>query len=214
MATTEGWEFTQKIIKVGFNRDVRKYFRDIKSDSRRDNGRAVLKNSLLIKDNDSALQVLNKQMYFYLGLKDNRQAIATIPEYWDVKVGAHRPQLAIIYRPTLNREEYTGNYPIYIPQYNGHKNPKLPIFKKGNWHGILYLKDNSRLVINGVSATEAERVIKILQRYIISDYLPGVLKITQLKNAPYHEFEVQPIRADYYSRGRKNAQPDWRCYYN
>ncbi|NEP01253.1 MAG: hypothetical protein F6K58_21860 [Symploca sp. SIO2E9] len=212
MSTTEGWEFTQKVIKVGFNRDVRKYFRDIKSDSRRDNGRAVLKNSLLIKDNDSALQVLNKQMYFYLGLKDNRQTIATIPEDWAVRVGANRPQLVIIYRANTTKKQRTGNYTLTLPHYNGDKRPQLPTFKKGNWCGILRLKDNSQLKVNALSEAEAERVIKLLQRYLNRNFLPGHLKIAKIRNSPYSEVEVKPLRADYYSKGRENAQPDWRYY--
>ncbi|NET52805.1 MAG: hypothetical protein F6K09_30275 [Merismopedia sp. SIO2A8] len=212
MTTTEGWEFTQKVIKVGFNRDVRKYFRDIKSDNRRDNGRAVLRNSLLIKDNDSALQVLNKQIYFYLGLKDNRQAIATVPEYWQRKVGSERPQLVIIYRPKSPQKNRTGNYSLHIPHYTGDKKPQFPEFKKGNWQGMLVLKDNSRLVVNGFSMAEAERVVKALQRYIKSEYLPGNFQVKQIKSNRFQEIEVVPLRADYYSQGKTNAEPDWRCY--
>ncbi|NER30812.1 MAG: hypothetical protein F6J89_25140 [Symploca sp. SIO1C4] len=212
MTTTEGWEFTQKVIKVGFNRDVRKYFRDIKSDSRRDNGRAVLRNSLLIKDNDSALQVLNKQIYFYLGLKDNQQVVATVPEHWSRRIGSERPQLVIIYRPKFPTKGRTGNYPIHIPHYIGDRNPKLPEFKKGNWQGMLVLKDNSRLVVNGVSATETEKTINALKRYIKSEYLPGNFQIKQIKNNRYRELEVVPLRADYYSQGKTNTEPDWRCY--
>ncbi|NEO34265.1 MAG: hypothetical protein F6K36_28455 [Symploca sp. SIO3C6] len=214
MTTTEGWEFTQKVIKVGFNRDVRKYFRDIKSDSRRDNGRAVLRNSLLIKDNDSALQVLNKQMYFYLGLKDNRQAIATIPEQWARRVGSNRPQLVIIYRPKLKGSIKTGNYLLHLPHYLGKRNPPLPEYKKGNWQGLLTLKDNSKLIVNGFSPQETEKTVNSLSRFINSEYLPGNFKIGQVKNSPYLEIEVKPHRADYYSQGQGQIEPDWRCYYD
>ena len=212
MAKLPGWKLTQRVIKIGFNRQIRNYFKDIQSDSRQDKGRAVLRNSLLIKDDDSALEVLNKQIYFYLGLQDNRELIATIPEHWEKRVGSDRSQLVVIYRPKHKTPERTGNYPICIPHYAGDKKPKIPEFKKGNWQGILTLEDNSKLIINGASSTETERVIKAFKRYIKPAYLTDNLKIGHLKSNPFHEFEVKPLRADYYSRGKKNAQPDWRCY--
>ncbi|NER26445.1 MAG: hypothetical protein F6J89_02160 [Symploca sp. SIO1C4] len=212
MSKLQGWKLTQRIIKSGFNRQVKQYFKDIKSDTRQDRGRAVLKNSLLIQDHDSALEVLNKQIHFYLGLQDNRVPIATIPDYWVERVGADRPQLVVIYRPKFKQTRRTGNYELTIPHYLGDKHPKLPEYKKGNWRGSLILKDNSRLVVNGASITETERVIKALKRYIKPEYLPGTFKIGQVKNSPFLELEVRPLRADYYSKGQKQAEPDWRCY--
>ncbi|NEO34304.1 MAG: hypothetical protein F6K36_28655 [Symploca sp. SIO3C6] len=211
MSDSRGWEYTQRVIRITHNRRIREHFSDIESDDDFTTGRSVLRNTLLIRDNDSGLEVMNKQACFR-NLLDDEPPVATMPEHWERRVGSDRPQLVVVYRPKLRRPGYTGNYQLSIPHYIGGRKPNIPSYKKGNWHGILTLTDNSKLTVNGVTMRECERVIKIFKRYINPKYLPGNFKIGEVKGKPYHEFEIKPIRADFYSHGRKNLEPDWRYY--
>lgn len=204
------WEFTQKIIRIGHNRDVTAHFRDIIGDEQRDTGRAAVKTALLIRDEDSALEVLNKQLYFRLGVAgDSRQAIATVPEWWPLRVGAERPQLVVAFRAPGQKTTYT----LTIPHYTGNRNPAIPAYHKGSWRGELTLGDNSKLVVNARTDAEAARVLGMLQRYVkpslLKDHTP---KFTRVKKG-FNEVRVAPIFADFYSRGQTNTQPDWRSYF-
>ena len=146
------WEFTQRIIKIGHNRRVKQYFRDEKSDSRTNTGRAAIKTALLIRDNDSALEVVNKQLYFSNYL--NQELLASYPDGWQIKKGQNIPQLAIIYRDT-DKKSNSGNYTTYIPHFNETKNINIPSYNKGDYWARWILKDNSQIVINAKTENEA-----------------------------------------------------------
>lgn len=210
---TYSWEFTQRIIRIGHNRRVKRYFRDIASDTRTDTGRTALKTSLLIRDNDSALESINKMTYFsnYLA----RDLVATYPESWQVKKGQDIPQLVIVYR-NIDPKSKSGDYPLYIPHYNGTRKPTIPSYYKGDHWARWILKDNSRIIVNGKTEAEALRIIRKLEKYVErkfrTDESPW-LTTGETAKGTYKEFKATPIRADYYPEGKKNGYPTWREYF-
>ena len=209
------WEFTQKIIKIGHNRSVRKHFKDIQTHNQTYNGRHYIKTALEIRDADSALETLNKMLYFNHYIRaDNKatDAIASIPESWNLKAEGCRKQLAIIFR-AVDQKNRSGNYTLHIPHYTGNRNPKITNYTKGNYWAQLTLSDNSHIQVNARTEAEALRVIRELQKYVQKKYLTDCLRTGQYKNDPFKEIVVKPMRADYYPTGNKNLQPEWKYYF-
>ena len=206
----DSWEFTEKVIKIGHNRAVKKHFKDVIGDDSRSNGRQATKTALFIRDEDSALEVLNKQMYFQ-GITRSDNPIATIPEWWPGRVGSDIPQLVIAYKVTNKRTTYQ----ITIPHYNGNRNPIIPNYKKGSYRGELVCKDNSKLVVNAASEGEAFRVINILKRYIQSSMISRVKPtVKRIRGNGFKEVEVIPKCADFYPQGQENGGvSSWRKYF-
>lgn len=201
------WNWTQKVIKIGHNRAVKKHFKDVIADDGKATGRQSIKTALLIRDEDSALEVLNKQIYFNR-IADGGIPIATMPEWWPRRVGADIPQLAIVFRPRGKKTSYQ----LVIPHYNGDRNPKIPAFKKGSYRGELTCTDNSKLVVNAGSEAEAERVIRVLRRYIVPKFVSGKTPIVQrVKGTNFKEARVIPVLADFHPHGQKEGIPaKWR----
>lgn len=204
------WEFTQKVIRIGHNRAVKKHFRDVTSDDSRSNGRQALKTSLLIRNEDSGLEVINKQIYFQR-LVGGDIPIATMPEWWPKRVGSDIPQLTVVWRPPGKKTSYQ----ICIPHYNGDRNPKIPSYRKGSYRGTLTLSDNSKLVVNAASENEADRVIRVLRRYINPKFASGRNPhIGKVKGSGFKEARVVPIVADFYPYGQaEDNRPSWRKYF-
>lgn len=206
------WEFTQRMIRIGHNRRVKRYFRDIESDSSVTTGRGAIKTSLLIRDADSAIESLNKMLYFSNYLE--RDFIATTPDGWQVKKGQNIPQLAIVFR-NADKDSISGDYPMHIPHYNGNKKPKIPSYYKGDHWARWILKDNSQIVVNAKTEAEALRVIRRLEKYVDRKFqTPETPWLVTGKTATgtYKKFKAVPIRADYYPQGKENSFPQWREY--
>lgn len=207
------WEFTQRMIRIGHNRRVKEFFRDVKSDSDTVTGRGALKSALLIRDADSAIESMNKMLYFNSYL--NSDNLASYPEGWLIKKGQNIAQLAIIYRD-LDKTSVSGNYTIHIPHYNGNKSPNIPNYVKGDYWARWILKDNSQILINGKTEAEAIRVISKLESYVDNKFrskeIEG-LKIGRYTRNRIKQIKVAPLRADYYPEGKENFMPKWRHYF-
>lgn len=206
------WEFTQRMIRIGHNRRVKQYFRDINSDEDSSTGRAALKTSLLIRDEDSAIECQVKMLYFsgYLAT----ETINSFPEGWEMKKGQNIPQLAIIFRDT-DKKAISGNYTLHIPHYNGAKTPKLPSYTKGDYWARWILKDNSQIIVNASTEAEALRVISILERQVEAKFRTDKviwLKVGHHTVGAIKKIKVAPIRADYYPNGKENSYPKWKHY--
>jgi hypothetical protein len=207
------WEFTQKMIRIGHNRRVKEYFRDIKSDTDTGTGRAALKTALLIRDADSAIESMNKMLYFNSYL--NSDHLASYPEGWLIKKGQNIAQLAVIYRD-LDKTSLSGNYTIHIPHYDGNKSPNIPVYTKGDYWARWILKDNSQLLVNGKTEAEALKVISKLESYVDNKFrskeIEG-LKVGRYTKNKIKQIKVAPLRADYYPEGKENSIPKWRYYF-
>jgi hypothetical protein len=140
-------------------------------------------------------------------------AVAAIPQHWQVRVGADRPQLVILFGEDLG-DGKTGRsrFPICIPHYNKPKSftPQIPSFTKGNFMAILVLKDNSRLTVNAISAVEARRVISALSAFISPSMLTGLEpKIGSRGGIPVSEKLVKPTSLRFFATGQKDMNPTW-----
>ncbi len=200
-----------RVIRSFHNRAVAKHFADVKSDDDLATGRSRIKTALMIRPADSAIDVMNKQLLFQR-IGEQGEAIASIPEWWQTRVGSDRPQLAIIFREASKRSK-SGNYTTYIPHYDGPRNPSIRGYRKGNFHGIWTLKDNSKVVVNAATEGEAEQFLKSVRSLVASRFRTDDVKISVWKGRPIRESQLEPLRADFYPKGQQSSEPSWRSYF-
>ena len=208
------WEFLQRIIRVNHNREVRSYFKDAEGEDSVRTGRLALKTALTIKDNDSAIEVINKQVYFNeLKRQYSSDSFITYPEDYQVRKEIGRPQLVVIFVPT--KEGLTNKqYPITIPHYKGDKKPKIKQYYKGKNWARLILKDNSHLRINARSKAEAISMIKHLLNYVEPKYRTDTKEIItgHYETDRFKVLKMRPYRADYYPQGKQTKYSTWQYY--
>ena len=141
-------------------------------------------------------------------------AYAVVPESWELRPEAQRPQLIIVFKEKLaNGTIGTSPYPLTIPHPIPDKPKSCPIpdYQKGQWEGILVLKDNSKVIVNAISLEEADRILTVIKGIIYPAYLKGSYqKVGQRKGQALKTINVIGKNAFYFSQGIKNArQPDW-----
>lgn len=136
---------------------------------------------------------------------------AAVPESWQVRVGADRPQLIVSYAETLTGGKIgRSRYPLTIPHWNGLKKwDLLPKWTKGNTQARLILKDNSRVYIYASSESMAigtmNKVIKFIDPNMIGNKTPFVGKA----NISIKPLKVEPCTAKFYAKGQKTEIPDF-----
>ena len=144
-----------------------------------------------------------------------QEAIATIPEWYQVRLEGGIPQLVLVSRE-IRLDGSLGNdyYSIAIPHPKSTTKPTSKLtsdYDKGNWQGVLTLTDNSKTIVNCKSSNEVKRVIDEIKGLIHPDFLTkSSLKIAEFPDKPFKKIKVRNYRADYYSQGLKNLKPDWR----
>lgn len=208
------WKYTAKVIRQIHNTDVSRHFSDIKNDDDLSRGRSGLKAGLIIRAKDSALEILNKQIMFRLGIQQNSSSsggVASFPMSWVLKPGDEIPQLAIVYRL---KEKDSGYNTIYIPHYSGDKNPVVPSFQKGIYGTILEMKDNSRIVIFAQShEVGRDYILKRLVPMIKPQFKQGYI-LKQMVRKNVRAGLAVPVRADFYPNGKASGgEPLWRHYF-
>lgn len=93
-------------------------------------------------------------------------------------------------------------------------NSPIRTYQKGNWQGILTLKDNSKLTVNCSTVEEANRVIAAISTTIDPAYLVGsYVKVGQHRGLAYKSIEVKAVRLDYYPTGAANMRPIYQKYF-
>jgi hypothetical protein len=141
---------------------------------------------------------------------DKCEANLVLPEYWQTRTG-QRPQLVILYREIMPDGEFgAGYYPLHLAHYNkpeGYK-PAIPSYAKGNIMGIYTFADNSKLIVNAKSITEAKRVIRSLLQWT-DPQQAGELKLGEHGGKRYQEIRVKAVRIDFYPNGQRNSSPQW-----
>jgi hypothetical protein len=146
-------------------------------------------------------------------------AIATVPEWWQLRPEARRPQAILVFRE-VRADNTLGNdhYAITIPHFSQSTPPAiapLTTYKKGNFEGILTLNDNSKLIVNCVDADECTRVIGRLSAFIDGNQLTNSsTKIGQRSGLPFKEITVKAFRLDYYPNGVKTMRPAYLKSYS
>ncbi len=170
------------------------------------------------QDEAGSYNLLYERLAMLEGLQCNpSNAIASVPEWWQIRAEAQRPQLVILYAEVLSTGKLTkSRWSLTVPHYDRPKGfkPSIPEYQKGNWEGILVLTDNSKIIVNASSASECKRVINRLKILIPSSYRVKDGKAIKAKvgeriNADLKKARVIPIRADFYSTGARNMTPDW-----
>jgi hypothetical protein len=139
------------------------------------------------------------------------EPVAAAPDWWQVRLGANRPQIVCVFRKSQSRTYHS----LTIPHPKNVELPTeeiLPAYQKGNFQGMIVLADNSKFIVNCISAGEAERMCNIAASKIIGSYLPNPFKIwiTERKGEPVGESNMKPSSILYFSQGQKNLKPDWR----
>ena len=177
------------------------------------------------RSNDKGIKGLNKQIEQLAMMVDDQKihecdnpAIAAVPEWWQVRLGADRPQLVIQFGHDLGNGKIDSPcYPLSIPHVNisavGSRSPISP-YTKGQWEAILTLADNSKVIVNAVNAAEAESVINQAKAIITPSALVGsFIKIGQRKGQALSTIRVIAKIAKYFPTGQKNMKPEWVRYY-
>jgi hypothetical protein len=142
-------------------------------------------------------------------------AIASVPEWWQLRAEAQRPQFVVIFAEVLGTGKLTDSrWSLTIPHYNRPKGfkPRIPDYNKGNFEGILTLTDNSKIIVNASSEMECKRVINALKILVDAKYRTQNGKAIKAKvgerlNSDFKKCKVTPTRGDFYSTGARNMQP-------
>jgi hypothetical protein len=164
-----------------------------------------------------SLKLLHDRIFALESAQCDAVAVASVPEWWAVRPGADRPQLAIIFANVLSTGKLGRSYwTLHIPHYNKPKGfrPSIPTYMKGDWQGTLVLTDNSKMVVNCESKQECMKVLnklKILVPFELRSKNGKAIKpkILEYPSKTFKGVRVVPIRADFYSKGKENAAPDW-----
>jgi hypothetical protein len=142
---------------------------------------------------------------------ESGNAVAAIPDWWQVRLGADRPQICVVYRVAGKYTYHTLSIP-HPASLNKVESSPLPAYKKGPWQGQIILLDNSKFTVNAASQGEAQRMIDAAMRVISPSVLgsnPRVY-IAQRKGIGVIEADMVLVRAEAYPNGQKGTLPSWR----
>jgi hypothetical protein len=195
------WLTTFKLIRKLHNKKVFDLYKKTELKTR---------DALLIGSKESGIEILSKQMILSFLINEKSPAILAIPENWNILPTISTPQLVIIYKSENKR---SGNYQMTIPHFEGNKNFVAPEYLKGSYSVSYVLLDNSKILINAASFNEGERVIQKVLPFVNLKFRQGKFKYT--KRTGIKTQKMKPVRADFFSLGRQNANhPNWSIYFN
>ena len=153
--------------------------------------------------------------------QQNQRACSTyaaIPEWWQTRLGADRPQLVLQFAERYGNGRYgPPKYPVTIPHYRGGipDAPPIPSFSKGQYHGVLILTDNSKVIVNCQSATECNRVLDLAEGVIGGGMTQGVRRsIGERRGRSLDQITVYCRVAKFFPQGQLNTNPDWVKYFD
>jgi hypothetical protein len=147
-----------------------------------------------------------------------KEAIAAVPEWWQVRIEAGRPQLVILFGKVLpDGKVERAKYGLTIPHYSGGRTNTPPIgtYKHGQIEGILTLNDNSKVMVNAASEAEASRVLFMAKQAIDPLYVKGsFIKIGPRQGQVLAPVTLVPRYGKFFASGLRNTKPDWTAYYS
>lgn len=148
--------------------------------------------------------------------KDETEAIAVFPDWWQIRIEGKRPQLVVLYAETDSKGNLgPGRWSLHIPwfdeRYRNQLKQLLPKYNKGNWQGMITLKDNSKIIVYASSKSVAETTSLALSRLCIGSQKPSpfIIKTGERRGERLKRVRVKPIRASYFSDGQEKMKPDW-----
>ena len=209
--SAQNWKITQRYLRIEHNKIVTAWFRDAGTGTTR----ASLRNSILIYQKDSAIQVTAKMQFFANYINKKTDDILTLPLQYQTRPLPGVPQLAIIYRPTAKSSK-SGNYTLHIPHYNGSRTLNITPHRKGNHWAKFTCQDKSSILVYCSSKAEAVRVATELNRYVDKKYKSEQIKPSTgyMEHKPNKIIKVAPLRADFYQTGKANqTAPNWKYYF-
>jgi hypothetical protein len=186
------------------------------------NGKSAIRSALLIRRDDSALQVISKQLLLSSLIATDGNYMA-IPDSWLIRPEHHRPQAIYQFREVSQTKKLPPKYTLTIPHHVNSKpnpkSPKIPTYKKGNWELIYVLKDNSKIVIHAASEGEANRVLTackalVDRRYLTGSYLSKSGEVERKDGKKFDEIRVEPRVVKFWGEGRLKNKPDWQVKFD
>jgi hypothetical protein len=143
-----------------------------------------------------------------------KDPVAAIPDWWQVRIGAERPQIVVTYR-----KEGTGTYhQISVPHPAATEkwaSNLLGDYRKGPYAAILTLTDNSKFIVNCESEGEARRMLAIAKTLISPAYQgDGVTEqVTKRSGRAVEPANLIGRTASYFPTGQKKTIPLWRAQF-
>jgi hypothetical protein len=139
------------------------------------------------------------------------ECVTAVPDWWQVRLGANRPQLSIVLRKAGTKNYHTLNIPHPIVNPQPIVSP-ITTYVAGSWQGTLYLIDNSKFIVNAASPSVAQRVINeaitIINPAMLGDSIK--VSITQRRGFPVNVDTMEPRYMQYFAEGQKSRRPNWR----
>lgn len=136
--------------------------------------------------------------------------VVTQPDWWQVRLGAERPQIVVAFRSGKTRtyHQISVPHPINIEKW---KTNLLGNYEKGSYQGSIILLDNSKFTINCASEAEAKRMIAKAKTLINPAYLTGNSqdRIALRRGNTVQIGGMIAVKAQYFSTGQKNLKADW-----
>jgi hypothetical protein len=169
---------------------------------------------------DKILKAISKQIQHVQAIEQTlineiceveKESIVASPDWWQVRLRADVPQIALVFRAlgTRTYHKLTLPHPLNINKLSA---PPINTYKKGNWQGEIVCIDNSKFLVNCETKIEAERVINIALR-LIDPVFTGLiprLYFAERKGIAVSTGNMLATSALYFSRGQQNTMPDWR----
>jgi hypothetical protein len=147
--------------------------------------------------------------------KESEPIALAMPEWWQLRPEAQRPQIAVIFRE-IRADQSLGNdyYSINIPHPKSIAKPSrkiLPDYIKGNWQTLLTLNDNSKVIINTLTQGGGTSLMNSIKGLIDPNQLTkATIKQSHYPDHKFSEIVVTNFQVDYFAQGVK-FQATWRA---
>jgi hypothetical protein len=137
--------------------------------------------------------------------------VVAVPDWWQMRPGANRPQLSVIFRKGEGRNYHAINIPHPKVDPVPTASPIGP-YTAGNFQATIVLIDNSKFIVNAVTAAEANRVALEAAQAIRPIMLGSELKIsiTERRGYPVTIDVMQPRYMQFFPEGQQSRMPVWR----
>lgn len=146
-----------------------------------------------------------------LGREQCENVPALIPDHWQVRLGANRPQLVLSFQKL---DDPTRQWQVAIPHYKFGPNdrPAIPQWTRGNHYALIYLKDNSKIHLHGKDKAELERIVPAFLALVKDDQKITPPKVTygeRRGDKPIAQVRVKPAIGKFFDQGQMNLKPLW-----
>jgi hypothetical protein len=137
--------------------------------------------------------------------------VAAVPDWWQMRPGANRPQLSVIFRKGGGQNYHAINIPHPKVEPRPTTTPIGP-YTAGNFQATIVLIDNSKFIVNADTAAEANRVALEAAAAIKPIMLGSELKIsiTERRGYPVSVDVMDPRYMQYFPEGQQSRMPAWR----